>query len=902
MSIREAVAATMLDAGQPGAQGIARPRLLERLMLARQQRCVVLTAPAGCGKTSLLLAWRRQLLAAGVDVAWVALGAADDAPDRFFEGLLAGLASADASLVREAAVLAGRGSEADAAEATAIALVRAMGAHRRSLALVFDDAHHLRNAHVLAALQLLLDHGPPNLLCAFASREDLPLALGRLRAHGQVLELGLDDLRFTRDESAQLATSLLGAADARQAQALHERTGGWAAGLKLLCLELRGARGLRSRTAPGVRDAGAFARYLEQEVLARLAPAELAFLVRCAVPEHFDAALCAVLAGASADAGSGANLLARLESQGLFVLPAGPRYPDGWWRLHPLLRDVLLAHVQALPGDQQEALHTTAWHFFAANGRPYDAVHHALAAGAAAAAADLVDNSAARLFARGELRHLVSLVRQLPVAAVQARSGLRLWLAYAQLYERQLDDCDRSIAQLRADLAGASPGERFRLTLLEGLLAVQRDDSSAATALLPELLSAPPDAGAIALCARRNLLTWVYLYRAEFEKARRIQLEEEAPLVEGQPLYGTPFGLLAGRCLAGLSHAVEGQVIQAERIYRDVLYEAERRGPDCADAGTLAAGLLGEVLYELNDIAGAIALLEPRLDVLERVSIPDTAVRVMLALGRARWRAGRPLDTFDGLEQAEEQAERMGLDRMRAYSLLEQLQFRLRQGDLAAARLAMSKIEALDALHAGADSGTLGEIGVVAARARIRLHMHTGELPQALARLEALVDLCRQRGRARRVPFLLLQAAAVERQLGHHEAARAQTREALRLGHRLGLVRTLLDAHEDAVALIRDAAQAPELDAVLRFYAERLEAAARDTAGGGGPPPAPQRPGLDALSPREADIVQLLLQAMPNKKIARVLELSPDTVKWHLKNIYSKLGVSGRDEVVERLR
>lgn len=903
----DTVAESRPRAARADARSIARPRLTEVLKQARDRRCTVLQGPAGCGKTTVLGAWRRELVAAGVDVAWVALGRADDDVATFVDALLVALSEIDADMVRDAAILAGRGNNAEAIESIAIALVRGIAARRNDIALVFDDAHHLHDERIVGALQLLLDHGPPNLLCVFASRHPLPLSLARLRDQGQLLEIGFDMLRFTPDESARLVAGLLEGADERQARALHELTDGWAAGLKLLCLDLRRQRsGPQTPIDDRVRDAQTFARYFDQAVLSQLSPADLHFFVRCALPEHFNAALCEALQDGKTASSPSAEPLARLESQGFFMVPAGPRYPEGWWRLHPLLRDVVLARLDALPKTELARLHTIAWHWFADHGMPHDAVHHALNAGDAQAAADLVEACATDLFVQGELRRLVGLVRQLPDALLRERTGLRLWMAWVQVYERRLPDCARSIAQLQHDMADADPVARFRLTLLRGLYAVQCDDTAAAMAILPELREAPAGADAIALVGRRNLLTWIHMYRGDYELARLVQLDP-LPRTDGPPLMGTPFGVLAGRCLVGLAHAVEGQVIQAERIYRDVLFEADRRGASCADAGSLAVGLLSEVLYELNDPAGALRLLEERLDVLERISIPDTVLRVMLVMGRANWLAGRPLDALAYLEQIDDYGERKGLDRVRSYCLLEQLRFQLRRNAVDRAREHMAALELLDARHADVDAGALSEIRVVAERARIELDMHAGRLQSALARLDALATLCHQRGRVRRIPFLHMQSAAVRRQLGDADKARQHVREALRLGHRLGLVRTLLDAHGDAPDLIRQAVDDVQDDPVLGFYAERLLAAARDQPQASKPQDghqgrAARAQAFASLSPREAEIVQLLLQAMPNKKIARVLDLSLDTVKWHLKNCYGKLGVSGRDEVVERMR
>jgi len=880
---------------------IARPRLLERLAHARGRRCVVLEGPAGCGKTSLLTVWRRELVAADVDVAWLALDAADDDPARFAEALLAGLVRVDPALVREAAVLAGRGSADEAIEGLVISLVRAIAAHRRELVIVFDDAHHLRDAQVVKVLQLMLDYGPENLQCALATRGALAVALGRLRAQQQLAELGVEDLRFTPAESAQLAAGILGKIDEREAHALHRRTDGWAAGIRLLCLDLRRGAARRPAADTPVHDGQTFTRYFE-EVLGKLPPASVEFLTRIALPEHFSPELCAALTGQSADAPACEQHLAGLERQGLFIVPAGPRYPDGWSRLHPLQRSVLAARLDAWPPGRRQSLHATAWHFFAARGMTYDAVRHALLAGAMDEAAALVESRGTDLFVHGELRRLVGLVRLLPPEAVQRRPGLRLWLAWVELFEQRLPECGRSIAQLEYDLADAPPAVRYRLALLRGLHAVQCEDMAAAVAAAPELSTPPPDADVIALSGCSHFLTWLHLYRGEYEQARRIQLEQDPPTVDGQVLYGTTIGLLAGRCMVGLAHAVEGQMIRAERIYRDVLFEAERRGPGCADAGALAAALLGEVLYELNDAAGALDLLEPRLEVLERVSIPDSRVRLMLVLARARWLAGRPLDAFDYLEQVQAHGERTGLDRMQAYALHEQIHFRVRLGELDRARALMAELDVLDTRHAGAETGAVSEIRVTAERARIHIWLREGELDLALARLDALAGLCRRRGRVRRLPYLHLQSAAALRQLGRHEEARAHVREALRQGHGLGLVRTLLDAHDDVRVMVQEAIRDHTLDPVLLFYAERLEAAAREPDGGASPLARPARPGLEVLSPREAEIVRLLLQNLPNKKIARSLDLSLDTVKWHLKNVYSKLGADGRDDVVARLQ
>ncbi|MNV75576.1 HTH-type transcriptional regulator AlkS [compost metagenome] len=157
---------------------------------------------------------------------------------------------------------------------------------------------------------------------------------------------------------------------------------------------------------------------------------------------------------------------------------------------------------------------------------------------------------------------------------------------------------------------------------------------------------------------------------------------------------------------------------------------------------------------------------------------------------------------------------------------------------------------------------------------------------------------------------LLVRSAAVDAQRGCGESARRKLRDALQRGHRLGLLRSLVDADPMARRMLDELARTESLDPVLAFYVERLlavrtrpEAPVDGAAATGAPGTSDATPaGLEAFSEREVEMLRLLAQAMPNKKIARALGLSPETVKWYLSRIYGKLRVSGRDEAVARVR
>ncbi|MGJ7509809.1 LuxR C-terminal-related transcriptional regulator [Variovorax sp. GT1P44] len=897
---------------------VARERLLARLLEARRLRCITVTGPAGSGKSTLIAAWRQALVPLGTDVAWFTSTADDNQPARFLDGLLASVARIDPALVGEAARSRNPTieSDPDGIERLAISLVRGIAAHPRDLLLVLDDVHHLTHPAIQDALQWLLDYAPPNLHIVLASRGAVRLSLDRLRSQSQTLELDQRDLRLTPAESAQYLKAQLGdEADARTIRTLHDLSDGWVAGLRLFTLDWKKKQIEAGRAGPGepfarlpARDALAVTQYFEQEVLSLLAPAELDLLVRAAACSRFCAPLCAALLDTPEAVAEASALLTRLDGNDLFVFPVESQSPEAWYRLHPLLRETLLARFAALDPSTRQAVHARAFAWFRDKGLLEDAVRHAVQAGQPAQAAALIDQCAQSLIVRGERRELVALLHQMPPRQIEESFRMRLWLARAQFFERDTDACVETLDGLARDLPADSAVLRFHLATLQAALAVQRDDTAAALAIRPQLLDVPPDAEPLAVGARNNILSWLHTQQGEYEKARRLLLDAPTLLVDGAPLVASAAGSLQGRCLVGLSYALEGRMTQAERIFRAVAAEAEQGGKACADAWYLALSLLSDVLYELNDARQALALLENKVDMLERIAMPDAVLRVYRVLAAANWQAGNPVAAFAHVDRLQAYGTRNQLDRLLAHGLGDEVHYRLLLGELTAAEAALARLNAIEARHASASSGAPDEIGEVAQRARIRLTATLGDFESAASQLATLIAQCEERGRQRTVAHLLVKSAAVDARLGRYGPARQKLLDALRRGHRLGLLRSLIDADPAARTMMGELAQTESLDPVLAFYVERLQAIrarpdmpaaeveARPTLR------AAMAADLDAFSEREIEMLRLLAQAKPNKKIARALGLSPETVKWYLSRIYSKLRVAGRDEAVARVR
>ena len=220
---------------------------------------------------------------------------------------------------------------------------------------------------------------------------------------------------------------------------------------------------------------------------------------------------------------------------------------------------------------ERRALHAAAWRWLDASEDIDEAVGQAVLADNAQAAAEMVQGCAHDLLAKGELGQLAGLMRRLPPAEIAARFGLHVITAYLQMYAGEIGALTQSIQQMESHSEPLDPRQRYALALLRGGLALQRDDTDSVVALLPELQRVSPDADDFAHAGRSNILSWMFIHRGEYEQARKV-LEESA--LHG----GAPRGMLLGRCMSGMTHVAEGQVVLAERVFFDVLAEAEQHG------------------------------------------------------------------------------------------------------------------------------------------------------------------------------------------------------------------------------------------------------------------------------------------------------------------------------------
>ncbi|WP_447802742.1 LuxR C-terminal-related transcriptional regulator [Pseudomonas serbica] len=872
-------------------QLMPRAALLSRLMEARRQRCVAIQGPAGSGKTSTLLAWRRELLAIDFDVAWLSLTGEDNEPARLTNCLMASVAEVDATLVREAGLLLGEGGGELALEHWIIVLLQAIAAHASDLVLMIDDLHHLDDPDIFKLLGWLLDYAPPNLHLVLGTRSTLPatLPLARLRTQGQLTEFDLRDLRFTIEESERFLRQF-GEISHHDAEVLHDLTDGWVAGLQLFAIDLKSRHG-NGFSRMQVRGAGAFAQYFEQEVLVHLPLADRELLTRSSICNRFTAPLCARLVGKPHAIAGMMSQLTRLDSDNLFITQIRNHDKETWYRLHPLLREVLREHLSRQPEEEQKKLHAVARDWLFEQGHIDEAVRHAVLAGDFQIAAEIVEACAHELMARGSLSQLPDLLRKLPLEQMRERYSLQLVMAQLQLHAHNFAEGQQILDHLEAQQHRLNTQQRQGLLVTRGTLAMQRDLTEAAWCLAAELEAIPEDADDLILTGRASILAWLYLFNGDHTRVREIIQHSDRPNT-------SPRRTLIGRCIHGVSLVHEGRISEAENIFRNTLEEAKPHGNSAAVAGHAAAAFLAGLLYEQNNLADVCQLLEPRLDILERISLPNIVLHSLLALSRACWLKGEQTQALVYLDRLKDYARRYDLGRLLAWALYVRMRWYLEKYQTSQAEVLLAELQALAGQHAGIHRGTPLIIHLMAMRAAVEMSLYQRQFSVAIEQIAPLINLCETATHWQLAAIVRLQLSIAEKGRGHDEHAHRQLLEVLREGHRLGLVRSLLDVAPQLPGMLGDLLQANVLDPVLAFYAQRLIAAAR-------PPENAQRKAVSpiaSLSERESEVLQLMAQAMTNKKIARTLDVSPETVKWHIKNLFAKLDVASRVEAIAKWR
>jgi LuxR family maltose regulon positive regulatory protein len=936
---------------------VPRPRLIECLDEGLQGRLILVSAPAGFGKTTLLVDWihERRSDVPPLRAGWLSLDEADNDPTRFLAYLSAALRSSEEAAPR--GVPGVETAHTPQAEQALVGMLNQLTALPDDLVMVLDDYHLITTQAIHDTLAFLLDHLPENLHLVMATRSDPPLHLARLRARGQLLELRQADLRFTADETAAFLNEAMGLdLAAEDVTALEARTEGWIAGLQMAALSMQGQKRVRvpgepSEFAQALTGGHRFILdYLVEEVLDRQPAAIQEFLLKTSILDRLAGPLCDAVrfgkaeapstAGADAvrfgkaeaprTAGADAVLdiddlavdgpqpspthqpviapfrdsqstLEHLDSANLFIVPLDEERE--WYRYHRLFGDLLRKRLGRTYPKLVPALHRRASQWLEEQGLLAAAIRHALAADDHERAADLVEEAAEATLMRSEVATLLRWVEKLPEEYVCERPALCLYHAWAlfldgrpwsEVESRLGDAVSSGDARLTPDWTAAL---RAYVDIYDGRAGQATERSRRALAQIPEEAT-----------LLRSLATWTLAtsYLANGDGAAGLQLLEE--LARKSREAGNL--LIAALVTCNLAELAmrEGHLREAQTLYQEALDLATNaQGQRMPIAGQALIGL-GELAREWNDLETAERCYLEGIELTRqwgRISAMDG----YMGLARLRQIFGDEAGADKAMHEARALAVEFDATEIDDWIV------GMAQAQLWAIRAAATP-RYVEALERWIEQRELDDVTrfpalpdpdpsmdqrmrkyemIVVARLRL-IQRRPGE---ALALVDSIQPLFEERGRVRMTIEALILRALSHQLLQDQEQALASLGRALSLTQPEGYVRIFLDHGEPMRRLLKQAASrglAPEYVRELLAAFDAPEQGRTEGAEQGVPP----QPLLEPLSQRELDVLRLLGAGLSNPEIAKELYIAVSTVRSHCKSIYGKLNVHRRWDAVQR--
>ena len=907
---RDVLLATKLHVPGPQPGFVARPRLVEALDEGLARGLILACAPAGFGKTALLAGW---VCRGDRPVAWLSLDAGDNDPARFWRHVVAALDGVRPGMAERAGPLLGPPAPASFV-GLVTALINDLAAQpgEGEVLLVLDDYHLIDTQPVHESLTFLLEHVPPGLHLVLASRADPPLRLARLRARGQLAELRTDDLRFTAEEAAALlresaGPGLPGAAVA----ALAARTEGWAAGLQLAALSLRGRPDIAGFVAAFSGSHRYVLDYLTEEVLDRQPEQVRTFLLETSVLERLSSGLCDAVTGGD----DGQAMLERVEQAGLFLVPLDE--VRGWWRYHPLFADLLRARLQQQRPGRGAGLHRAAAAWCEEHGLADDAVRHALAAADPAWAARLIERHADAFLLRSEGATLQRWLAALPAGLAGSRPRLLLAQARLALLSHRVETAEVALDAAERALAGA-PGvadEPFEPSV--GRAASHLADLPAAIALGRTLLAVlRGDAERAITFGRRTLAEageaeWLltshangYLGVAEWLRGQLAEAERalSSSIAQGRAA-GQPAMTAWGYHDLGKVQRAQGRLDTAAGTYRQALEVAAATSRTALPAAGIAYVGLAEVAYQRNELDAALRHVSEGIGACRQMNFTQPLATGLASLAWIRQARGDPGGARDAMEEAGRITPGPGVAGLLNPVPAQRARLQLAQGEAAAAARWTQEcgLGPDDVLPYPREPEYLVLARVLLAQDRP---------DPALALLERLRAAAAAQDRTGSIiEIQALQALALAA-AGDGDAAVDALAGALILACPQGYIRVFADEGPPMAALLarlvaaQKAGQAPARDVPLGCLARFLRAFGQPAAASGAERAAAAAvPGLvEQLTPREREILVLLAAGTPNPRIAEELVVTLDTVKKHVSHLLGKLGAANRTEAVTRAR
>ena len=885
------------------ADVLPRERLLRRLDEGLKRRLVLVSAPAGFGKTTLLSDWLGR---AEFPAAWLSLDDGDNDIIHFLIYLIAAVQHAHKGVGNAALGLLPT-TKKPPVKRILTAFINELTGIEEDFVLVLDDYHAIDEAAIHGALEFLLEHIPPKMHLVISTRADPPLPLARLRGRGELTELRSSDLRFRLDEVRSFFEQLMNMRLSEESiRALDDQTEGWIAGLQMAAVSMQGWD--TERVEEFIRAFTGSNRfvldYLLEEVLQRQPERLQSFLMDTSILKRFSAELC----NAVTDREDAESVLSAMEKANLFLCPLDDE--RRWFRYHRLFADLLLQRLEQSRPDRVAGLHDAASRWFQGRGFVDEAIEHALAARDFERAAALIEPVAESFIMRGELAIFLGWMAALPEGLIASRAELCIFYALALFYG------GRPFQEVEARLEDAAHGAgsdrvHGQIMAFRSVVASLQGDLERSTQLSRKALGILPEDDSVLRSLAALNLGFVYVLSGDVEAARGVFANTARV---GEKSGNLLLSVLGQSRLAEFA-LIQGRLGEAEDHCERALRLATEGREEIHPMGGIPLIHRARILYERNELDAARAVLLRGIELTEQWA-DFGALYGYVVLGWLEQSRGDGTAARAAIRKAKKLA--VDFDATELDDLVVDIyeaRLAVRQGDMETARRWV-RASGLEPFRNGDAARDKKAGGAVAAGSKqgcgiapcyyvrelqlvtlARVLLADGRAEEAWDVLCPLIEQARGLARLGVVlEILMLQALAKQAQ-GESEAAETLAGKAIDLAEAEGHVRCFLDEGEPMARLIYASARRPGgfpfAGRLLAAFPSKQQAEAYADVDVGL---------VEPLSGRELEVLGLVAEGLSNKEIADRIFLSLRTVKWHTTNIFAKLGVGNRTEAAAKAR
>lgn len=868
---------------QSNSTSIKRRRLLSNLIHQKKYSAIIIQAPAGHGKTTLMQQLKQHFDSNSFNTGWLSLDEGDNDISHFnamLKTLFTSLVAPEDTSALSSAALVGSGSIEN--------LLHLLSVSHKPTAIFIDEYQAVTEPVNTTLLETLIERSPPNIYFYIGSRAIPDFANGRLLIGGQIHWVKPEEMCFDLEETKEFFNLVGLSVEDNDTAAFLEQTGGWPAILQLLHLALKGGQVDKTTLFNWVKGCRSqLASYLADNVMSNQPEERKAFLLKTAPLTRLTAPLCEAITGYP----SAERILDEVVSEGLFIQPIG--FDGRWFKYHALFSAYLTEQLEIQNAEEVTRIHRTASAWFQDHGYFEEAIEHALKAREYNRAATAFDKWMPALVCSARLQTIDKLCSRIPEHAYFNRPFMSWGRIWAKYFLSERPSASRYLADWIKKTPRKSSSAQLRqsLDILRCIDFLQNDEPEKLAQKLTTIDYRNPSEASykyFEMGVLANLNAISSLHHLDFPEAKRQSVIGESKGIQGK----TAFSSAYSTSLLALTLLQEGRLLSAVKKLKARLDSEDLKVQGSFATASLSA-IYGLALYESGQLIEAESHLSDTIDVISKTLPQDWVILAVLSLFRARTLLeNSTLDSMELLDDAEKRAHSNNLSRL--LEAIEYEHYRVSISDPESQKPTFLAAAVSDIDASRTNYHFLCEGSHDAQIHELRLLVNSGYSRRAIEIIGLqLEDQSIQHWLRRKIKLMILLALAYYHD-NQDSTAKTVLTNAISLAEPQSYVCTFLEEGNHCLTLLsslklesrRLSSFVDKIFALTEHETSVLEIATQKITA--------QSDLIEQLTKREMKILNLVANGASNKEIADQCFISYNTVKFHMKNLYGKLGAKNR--------